>query len=257
MGFICLTGWYFKGMAMSRDPQDRRKDFWIKYFDALELFFVLLHLPGVPFVIIGLLLFVHDYNTLQPSDFFRYLVSFLVVFLAWSISYYVLYISREKPEAFFEKALAKAEAVRDKSLVEAEAVREMAIAESLAIIDVTGAWFVKGLVMGDPLDVRANAWIDAFAVFRKVNLDAWAVYNNAIAEAEADASPVNVDACARYWYGTYGGDVRNILEKARADVEKARADAYAKANAVRENAIAEARAILEKALAYAEKNKGK
>ena len=111
--------------------------------------------------------------------------------------------------------------------------------------------------MNEPLDVRANAWIDAFAVFRKVNLDAWAVYNNAIAEADADASPVNIDACARYLYVCYGHDVRAILEKARADVEKARADAYAKANAVRENAIAEARAILEKALAYAEKNKGK
>jgi hypothetical protein len=30
--------------------------------------------------------------------------------------------------------------------------------------------------MNEPLDVRDKAWIDAFTVFRKANLDAWAVY---------------------------------------------------------------------------------
>ena len=121
--------------------------------------------------------------------------------------------------------------------------------------------------MNEPLDVRENAWIDAFTVFRKANLDAWAVYNNAIADADTDASSGKVYAYARTLYRDCAVfDVRAIYKKARAIFEKAKAEAYAKANAVRDNVVAEARVILEKAranadyekaLAEAEKNKNK
>ena len=114
--------------------------------------------------------------------------------------------------------------------------------------------------MNEPLDVRDNAWIDAFAVFRKANLYAWAVYNNAIAEADAKVAHGKVWAYAyATFYDKYGRapyswelDRENIFSAARAILEKARTEAYAKANAVRENAVAAARAILEKARADAD-----
>lgn len=119
--------------------------------------------------------------------------------------------------------------------------------------------------MGDPLAVRDNAWIDAFAAFRKANLDAWAVYNNAIANASSNAILANdraiheKDRFDAIWQDTAYSNA--ILANARVVHENVRVDAYAMANVVRDKAIAEVRAILEKARADAdavyEKCKGK
>ena len=97
--------------------------------------------------------------------------------------------------------------------------------------------------MNEPLDVRANAWIDAFAVFRKVNLDAWAVYNNAIAEAKAVRDKaIKVIA-------------QTVYDEAHADYEQAEyLAAYKKANdrdeaeTFYEETIAEAKNIFDKAV---------
>ena len=103
--------------------------------------------------------------------------------------------------------------------------------------------------MGDPLAVRDNAWIDAFAVFRKANLDAWAVYNNAIANASSNAILANdraiheKDRFDAIWQDT---------AYSNAILANVRVDAYAMANVVRDKAIAEVRAILEKARADAD-----
>ena len=82
-----------------------------------------------------------------------------------------------KAEAVFKKAIAEAEVVRDKALAEPKAVREMAIAEAYAIIDVTGAWFVKA---------TGEARLRIFAARDKAIVEAWAVYKKAEAEAEAE-----------------------------------------------------------------------